>query len=106
MKTLKLKAKHYKDLSQLLVDAGAADLKNNIAFPSDVYASKEDIKKMTKEITKLFKKEYPYINPKKLKTSIAMHMLNLSPNESLADAVRPGYVLVDDESIATQLSDK
>lgn len=106
MKTLKLKAKHYKDLSQLLIDAGAANLEKGIAFPNDVYCSKEDMKKMTSEITKLFKKEFSWSTTKKIKTSVAMHMLNLSPNESLADAVRPGYVLVDDESIAAQLSDK
>ena len=98
MKVVKLKSKHYRDLEQLLRDAGA--VVGTQAFPSDVYCSREDIKKMEKAIMKEFKKEYPYVRATKLKSSVAMHMLNLSPNESLADAIRPGYVLVDVETIA------
>ena len=105
MKIHKLKAKHYKDLSSLLIDVGAVDTKTNSAFPSHVYSSKEDIKRMTREITKAFKKEYPYLRSEKIRVSVAMHMLNLSPNESLAQAVKPGFVLVDDNAIALELKE-
>jgi hypothetical protein len=104
MKSLKLKAKHYKDLEQLLVDAGAVNKKTNRAFPSHIYVSSEDMKKMNREITKLFKKEYPYVNPKKLQASVGMHMLNLSPNDSLGKVIKAGYALVDNESLALEIS--
>jgi len=100
MKIFKLKQKHFKDITQLLIDVGAVNDDMTRSFPSDVYISREDIKKMTKEVTKAFKREYPFVRSNKIKSSVAMHMLNYSPNESLADAIRPGYVLVDTETIA------
>jgi hypothetical protein len=45
------------------------------------------------------KKEYPYINSRKLNTAVGMELLNLGPNEGLKDAIRPGYALVDEEAI-------
>lgn len=103
MRTFKLKTKHYRDIVQLLIDAGAADLSLKVTFPSDVYCSKEDFKRMEKAVGKAFRKEYPGLRSNKLKSSIAMHMLNYSPNETLAEGIRPGYVLVDDTSIKSQI---
>jgi len=71
------------------------------AYPSDVYVSKEDYKSMVKATIKMFRKEYPYMKPSstKLRASIGVHLLNLGPNETLGDAIKPGYVLVDEDSI-------
>jgi hypothetical protein len=103
MKTYKLKSKHYSDLTQMLIDVGATDLALKQAFPGDVYCSKEDMKKMTQAITKAFKKEYPGLQNSALKAAVGMYLLNYSPNTSVSEAVRSGYVLVDNDSIAFQI---
>ena len=104
MKTMKLKKAHYVNLAKLLTDAGAVDLKKNVASPENVYCSKQDLKKMTAAITKAFKKEYPGLNPKEIQASVGMHMLNLSPNSSLGDVIKSGYVVIDEEAINLYLS--
>lgn len=99
MKTVKLKKSWLSDPEKLLRAVGAVNDKLSRAFPSEVYLSKEDYKVLTQNTAKAFKKKYPFIHKRKLESSIAIHMLNLGPNESLGSAVRPGVALVDEAAI-------
>lgn len=96
MKVLKLKHKHYANLPQLMRDAGVV-CEQNRADPGRVHVHKKDLAKMRSEISKALKKQYPYIPANKLKFSVAMEMLNLSPAE--CNAVQPGYAIVEDENV-------
>ena len=101
MKTVKLTKNLLKKApSDILIALGAVDSGKKQAFPSHVYFSKEDYAQLRKNTLKLFQKEYPGIRVKRLKTSVEMELLNYGPNELLADAIRPGYALIDEEGIA------
>lgn len=95
VKIVKISKRDLKDLPKLLTKVGAVF--RDQAYPSAVYCSKEDAKEIRKNLLKSFKKEYPYLSNNKLKFSESMTWLNLGPNESLQDAIRPGYILVDTE---------
>jgi hypothetical protein len=89
MKTLKLKKLHYGNLEKLLKDCEL--IVGNNAYPQNVFMSPNDLKKVKLELTKQFKKQYPYISKNKLKCGVGMHFLNLSPSE--LKGVKDGYVV-------------
>lgn len=45
------------------------------------------------------KKVYPNATKMRIDGIVGMELLNYGPNESLAEAIRPGYALVDLEKI-------
>lgn len=94
LKVMKLKKSDYSNLEGLLKRAGLVDDESKRAFPQRIFISKCDSKKFIKEITKTFKKEYPYLNTNKIKTSVGMYWLNLGPSEAVDVAVKPGYALI------------
>lgn len=102
MKTVKIHNKDYVNLEYLLDRVGAVYKVNGRAFaePSAVYWTKKDLKLMERSLFKEFKKEHPYSTTKKLKSSVGMHMLNLSPNELKGEGLKNGYMLVDENKIA------
>lgn len=105
MRTYKLTKAMTKDMEILLSTVGAVmhlpdGEGRKRAFPSYVFVSKNDYKKLTQEVTKSFRKEYPYISPRKLKSSVGMHLLNLGP--VVVNGIKDGFVLVDNNAIASE----
>lgn len=96
MKTAKIKKKYYKDLSFMYHDLGL--IENNSCNPSNVLCSKEDYELIKKTIRAEFKKQNPYASKKSLDFSVGMHLLNLGPNEVANQAIRPGYLLILEDS--------
>jgi hypothetical protein len=88
--------------ADLLVSLGAVDGEKRTAFPQHVYFSKEDYTSLCQNLKNKFKKEIPGIRGKVLSYSVGMELLNYGPNESYRDAIRPGFALVDFESISQQ----
>lgn len=97
MISIKIKKTHLRDLVKLLRAADAVD--GVCAYPSGVYISNQDYKELVKNVKKSFKKEYPGISPNALKNAVGIHLLNLGPNQSLGESIRPGYLLVDRKGI-------
>lgn len=64
------------------------------AYPDCLHLSKEDEKTLRTNIEKKFKKEYPNLDNRRLKSSVAMYFLNLGPSTRLSDAIKPGYAIV------------
>lgn len=89
LKELKLKKEHYTNLEKLLDDAGLVRIRE--AQPGRIFINKKDLDKMRKELTKAYTKRYPYLAIKKIKTAVALYMLNLSPAEN--NAVKDGYAI-------------
>lgn len=87
------------DPQDLLIKLGAVDLKAKIVFPSEVYFSKADYLTLTKQIKKLFLKQYPGLDSRRLASAVGMTLLSYGPNCSLQDAIKPGYALVDVDTI-------
>ncbi len=98
MTAIKLNKRCYSNLEYLMHYAGATQ--DNNAFPSHVYASGVDYKLMQKCCARAARKEYPKASTRLVEYSVGMYMLNLGPNTSLGNAIRPGWVLVDTEGIA------
>jgi hypothetical protein len=92
MKIVKVKKRYFKDLAFLYKDLDL--IINNECNPSRVLMSKQDYRTLKKTTTDLFKKQYPGIRGNKLKASVAMHLLNLGPNEMAGEAVKPGYLII------------
>lgn len=86
----KLRAVHFRDLQKLLKDVGLVN--GQQGFPSNIFVCKEDYKKITKEITKQFKKQHPHITKRRLEFGVGMHMLDLAP--AINDAIKPGYAII------------
>lgn len=100
MKTVKITKKMLKmHPADLLVNLGAVDKEKRIAYPQHVYISKEDYKELRKNLKNLAKKSCPGATDHVLTYSIGVDLLNYGPNETLAEAIRPGYALVDEETI-------
>jgi hypothetical protein len=107
MKQIKLKKTDLnKTPAELLIKLGAVNATKTAAYPNHVYLSKEDYKTLVKNYTKALKKEAPYLNAKKLASSVGYEFLNLGPSQLLEAAIRPGYAIVDDEGIATEIQAK
>lgn len=94
MRIIKLKKKHYGNLESLLRDAKLVNEEKNIAYPSNIFVAEVDYRKIRSTITKLFKKQYSYLNPIRLRSGVEMHLLNLGPNQSLEKAIKPGFAVV------------
>jgi hypothetical protein len=106
MKTVKLTKKLLKLYpSDLLVALGAVDKEKKRVFPSEVYFSKEDLKKWSENVYRLAQKERPGFTKKYVKGIVAMENLNYGPNESLKDAIRPGFALVDFDAIQKETNE-
>jgi len=102
MKTIKIQKRDYKDLAGLLKRVGAVNVDCTQAYPSHVYFTKHDLKIVEKEITKEFKKHYPYIVDKKLRAAVGMPLLNLAPNAIEGTGLKNGYMLVDNHAITRE----
>jgi hypothetical protein len=89
--------------ADLLVKLGATH--DTVAYPQHVYFSSNDYKVLGNNLKKKFKKEYPYLNNNKLDYSVGMELLNYGPNESLSEAISPGYALVDVKAIEQEVSE-
>lgn len=85
--------------ADLLVALGAVDNNNTVTFPNHVYFSKEDYYELRSNVRKQAKKVYPNATKMRIDGIVGMELLNYGPNESLAEAIRPGYALVDLEKI-------
>lgn len=92
LKILKLKKIHFYNLEQLLRDANLVE--GLTAYPERIYISEVDFKKMRKEITRYYKKQYPYIPVSDLRSDIELYMLNLSPSTVIDKAIKPGYAII------------
>lgn len=98
MKTVKITNKMLKmHPADLLIKLGAVDKEKKFAYPNYVYFSKEDLKELRVNLKTLAKKNCPGTSDKLINYSVGMDWLNYSPNETLAEAIRPGYALVDEE---------
>ena len=85
--------------SDLLIKLGAVDKQKLQAYPQHVYFSREDYKELRENINKQAKKEFPGATKRGLDSVVGMELLNYGPNETLADAIRPGYALIDEVGI-------
>lgn len=100
MKILKLTKKMLKmHPADLLIKIGAVDEENKYAYPNFVYFSKSDYKELRKNLKQFAKKSCPETSERLLNYSVNVDLLNYGPNETLAEAIRPGYMLVDYDEI-------
>ena len=100
MKTVKITKKMLKMHPQdLLVELGAVNLEKKQAYPQHVYFSGVDYKQLRQNLNKSARKQYPWLLKKGLDRAVGMELLNYGPNESLAEAIKPGWALVDEEGI-------
>lgn len=100
MKTIKLTKRTLRlHPADLLIKLGAVDLEKKRAYPSHVYFSKEDYKELRVNLRKNAKKQYPGFRSRYIDSAVGMELLNYGPNQNLEEAIRPGYVLVDFDSI-------
>lgn len=98
MKAIKLTKKMLKMTpSALLKELGAYT--GTMGFPEFVFVSKEDAKKLRAIVTSSYKKEFPGLSKQKLAYAVGMEWLSIGPNESLAEAIAPGYILVDEAGL-------
>jgi len=103
MEVIKLTKKMLKmHPADLLIKLGAADLKKKVAYPQHVYFSREDYKELGNNLKAYAKKTAPYTSSRIVNYSVGMDLLNFGPNETLKDAVRPGWALVDKKGIAKE----
>lgn len=88
---------------ELLVALGAANLKTKTAYPQHVYLSAVDYKNLRKCMYRNERKlAGESLRPKHVRYAVEMYLLNLGPNEMLRLAIKPGFVLVDDDAIKNQ----
>ena len=100
MKTVKLTKKMLTLYpGDLLESLGAVNVEAKRAYPQHVYFSKKDYDELTKNVKRLAKKERPDATDKFIANVVGYTMLDLGPNETLADALKPGFAVVDIESI-------
>jgi hypothetical protein len=101
MKAVKLTKRMLKmHPADLLVKIGAVDKDKKQAYPGDVYFSREDYQELKKNLKESAKKESEFRpSTKRLAYIVSVELLNYGPNESLGDAIRPGWALVDEEAI-------
>lgn len=96
LKIVKLKKSWLKKSPlDLLRALGAVQLDKREAYPEKVYMSKEDYAKLRKNTMKLYRQEYGSLSSNALRNAVGMELLNFGPNQSLGNAIKPGYVLVE-----------
>lgn len=74
---------------------GLVDLEERKAYPERLYVSKQDYIALEANVKKAAKKQFPYLPAKRLKSVVGLELLNLAPNGSLLDALKPGIALVE-----------
>jgi len=100
MKSIKLnKSLLKKHPADILVELGAVDKEKKQGYPGHLYFSAQDYKELRNNVTKLAKKERPYAPSKSIQATVGWVLLDYGPNESLGDAIKPGYALIDEEAI-------
>lgn len=102
MKVVKLRASDLKDYPELLSRCGAVDMDGKTAYPQHVYISRQDLAKLIINIIKTADKEAPYLKGAARQQALSYHRLNLEPNSSLKDVIKPGYAIVDEERIEAE----
>jgi len=88
---IKLKKSEYANLPALLKRAGL--VKEQQAYPSNLFVSKKTYMAIKAAIMVQLKKQYPYINRKKLKLTAGMELLNLGP-VVIDKGIEMGYAVV------------
>lgn len=100
MKTVKLTNKmltlHPVDL---LIKLGAVNLNKKRAYPSDVYLSEKDNNKLLKNLEKQAKKKLKGCSKTAIDYSVKADWLNYGPNSGLEKVLKPGWVVVDQDTI-------
>jgi hypothetical protein len=84
-------------LGAFLVKLGAGP--NKIGYPQYVYISDDDAAVLKRNNRRKIRKEYPYLSKRKLDNVLGQSWLQYGPNSSLGKVIRPGYALVDVQSI-------
>jgi len=64
--------------------------------PEQLYISAKDATTLKLNIKRLLRKQNPYSSKVKLHMFACTQWLNYGPNESLSDAIKPGYVMIKD----------
>ena len=96
MRTVKIKAKYYKDLEGMYEELGLVNTtgQRKTVNPSNVLMSKQDYTKIKRTLQKNLKKEKPYLSKQMITKSVNNYLLNIGPNELAGDAVKPGYLII------------
>jgi hypothetical protein len=95
MTEIKIRKSWLRDPTLLLKKLGA--VKGNQAYPSDVYISARDYEFMRTSLRKVGKKQR--LGGRRLDMAVEMELLNYGPNQSLKNAIRQGFALVDTKTI-------
>ncbi len=82
---------------------GAINVEQTRVFPSDVYLSKKDYKSLEDTVRKMAKKEMPGATKVYINKQVSWEMLGYGPNESLGDAIKDGFALIDEEAIKKEV---
>lgn len=103
MKTIKLTKKMLKmHPADLLIKLNLVNKEKTIVYPQHVYFSKEDYKELRGNLMAYAKKQVPFSTKRLLDCTVGVDLLNYGPNESLADAIKPGYAIIDEEAIKNE----
>lgn len=86
-----------------LVKLGAFSQELKQTFPEHVYISKKDYNTLEKNLIKTIKKEDRKITKAQLELVKGFEMLNYGPNQSLAEAIVPGFALIDEDKIKVEI---
>ena len=106
MKIVKLTKKMLnKDLEDLLTELGAVNSNKRVAFPNHVYISKKDNTTLVKNLIKKLKKEMSWASKHRIQLALGFELLNLGPNQTLENVIKPGYILVDDDAIYNEMKE-
>lgn len=102
MKIFKLKKTDFNDLIKLYSRIGCVH-NDRFTFPHHTFVSPKTYKQIEKVVRQQYKEHYPYLNKRKLDSSVNMYLLNLGPSElkGLSDNV----ILVDVKSIEQSKND-
>lgn len=103
MRPVKITQTMLKDVSVLLKKAGA--VKGDQAYPSHVFMTEMDFETLRKNLEKTVKKQYPYLDKRRMVTTVGMELLNLGP-VTLKKGIQRGYLLVDDLGIRLESTGK
>lgn len=84
-------------LEDFLQKVGA--VQGNSSYPSQVYLSDEDAATLKRAQRRKFRAEKPYLRKRYIDVANETYWLQYGPNTTLGKAVRPGYALIDVDSI-------
>lgn len=92
--------------SELLIKIGAYHINGStkVTYPDHVYVSKKDAKTFKNNLKKALKKSFIVHIRRNPTLYLKFDWLNYGPNCSLQDAIVPGYLLVDEQSIENDKS--